>query len=171
MKRCRKVYGIDNFAEKQISINVGKSIVNVHFTNGGANGHGTTPARFTTSTPFYQHVIENCSFFKRGGIKLLATYEIEGEDEDVNEQVETDEERAQRMEKVRAAKDATIETKFGTKEHGNAVIVEVTCIEDAKQHLMENYGYTVRSLKDTKGIIEAAKASNILFKGCKDLEE
>ena len=174
MVRYKKTYGIDNFAEKQINIMMGKASLSFLFSGGASTGHGNTPAQFTTSEPIFQHAIEHCPLFLKGGIKLLNQTMLESEpvqQETPSLPTEgTSEVHAERMEKVRASKDAK-EAKEESIEANPFNIVEITCIEDAKQHLMENYGYTVRSLKDTKGVIEAAKANNVFFKGCKELEQ
>lgn len=44
-------------------------------------------------------------------------------------------------------------------------VVEVNDIEEAREYLMNNYGYSGSSLRSKKAILEAAQDKNIEFKG------
>lgn len=167
MARYKKTYGIDNYAERQITIMMGKASLNVVFSGGASTGYGNTPAQFTTSEPIFQHAIEHCPLFLKGGIKILSVIELEDEPQGVGE---TEEERAERMAKVRAAKE-TAHDEDEQPQPAEIAEVEVTCIEDAKQYLMDNHGYSARALKTVRNILDAAKHVGVRFKGCKELEE
>ena len=167
MARYKKTYGIDNYAERQITIMMGKASLNVVFSGGASTGYGNTPAQFTTSEPIFQHAIEHCPLFLKGGIRILSEIELEDEPQEVGE---TEEQRAQRMAKVRAAKE-TAHDEDNQPQSTEVTEVEVTCIEDAKQYMMDNYGYSARALKTAKNILDAAKHNGVRFNGCKELEE
>lgn len=169
MARYKKTYGIDNYAERQITIMMGKASLNVVFSGGASTGYGNTPAQFTTSEPIFQHAIEHCPLFLKGGIKILSVIELE-DGRNPQEAEETEEERAERMAKVRAAKDTSHDAEADA-ESTEITEVEVTCIEDAKQYLMDNHGYSARALKTVRNILDAAKHVGVRFKGCKELEE
>ena len=57
-------------------IKAGKGSVSVHFTGGALTAYGVTPAKYSTSNPFFQSVIENSKQFKSGRIELLGTMEV-----------------------------------------------------------------------------------------------
>lgn len=50
--------------------------MSVHFTGGALTAYGVTPAKYSTSNPFFQSVIENSKQFKSGRIELLGTMEV-----------------------------------------------------------------------------------------------
>lgn len=52
-------------------IKVGKATFSPLFTGGGATAYGQTPAKYTTSNPVCQRIIENSHYFKAGHIQLL----------------------------------------------------------------------------------------------------
>lgn len=171
MVRCKKTYGIDYFAERQITIMMGKASLNVLFSGGASTGYGNTPAQFTTSEPIFQHAIEHCPLFLKGGIKILSVVELEDDPQPHRQGIgETEEERAERMAKVRAAK-ADVGSKEENTSPTEPVRVDVSCIEDAKQYMMDNYGYSARALKTERNILDVAKRVGVEFVGCKELEE
>ena len=169
MARYKKTYGIDYYAERHITIMMGKASLSVPFSGGASTGYGNTPAQFTTSEPIFQHAIEHCPLFLKGGIKILSVIELEDDPKPLGVE-ESEEERAERMAKVRAAKEAAHD-EDKQPQPTEMTEVEVTCIEDAKQYMMDNYGYSARALKTAKNILDAAKHTSVRFKGCKELEE
>ena len=169
MARYKKTYGIDYYAERQITIMMGKASLNVLFSGGASTGYGNTPAQFTTSEPIFQHAIEHCPLFLKGGIKVLSVIELEDDPKPLGVE-ESEEERAERMAKVRAAKE-TAHDEDEQPQPTEMTEVEVTCIEDAKQYMMDNHSYSARALKTAKNILDAAKHTGVRFNGCKELEE
>lgn len=169
MARYKKTYGIDYYAERQITIMMGKASLNVLFSGGASTGYGNTPAQFTTSEPIFQHAIEHCPLFLKGGIKILSVIELEDDPKPLGVE-ESEEERAEHMARVRAAKE-TAHDEGEQPQPTEMTEVEVTCIEDAKQYMMDNHGYSARALKTVKNILDAAKHVGVRFKGCKELEE
>lgn len=75
-----KTYGITNLLDWKAQISAGKAKVIVHFTGGAITAYGVTPAEYSTSNAFFQHVIEGSDYFKSGRIKLLREAEIEDDE-------------------------------------------------------------------------------------------
>lgn len=72
----RKTYGVSGLMDWTTQIKAGKGFVSVHFTGGALTAYGVTPAKYSTSNPFFQSVIENSKQFKSGRIELLGTMEV-----------------------------------------------------------------------------------------------
>lgn len=72
----RKTYGVSGMMDWTTQIKAGKGAVSVHFTGGALTAYGVTPAKFSTSNPFFQNVIENSDQFKSGRIELLSEMEV-----------------------------------------------------------------------------------------------
>ena len=72
----RKTYGVSGLMDWTTQIKAGKGAVSVHFTGGALTAYGVTPAKFSTSNPFFQNVIECSDHFKNGRIKLLEQMEV-----------------------------------------------------------------------------------------------
>ena len=72
----RKTYGVSGLMDWTTQIKAGKGSVSVHFTGGALTAYGVTPAKYSTSNPFFQSVIENSNQFKSGRIELLGTMEV-----------------------------------------------------------------------------------------------
>lgn len=72
----RKTYGVSGLMDWTTQIKAGKGSVSVHFTGGALTAYGVTPAKYSTSSPFFQSVIENSKQFKSGRIELLGTMEV-----------------------------------------------------------------------------------------------
>lgn len=72
----RKTYGVSGLMDWTTQIKTGKVSVSVHFTGGALTAYGVTPAKYSTSNPFFQSVIENSEQFKSGRITLLGEMEV-----------------------------------------------------------------------------------------------
>ena len=72
----RKTYGVSSLMDWTTQIKTGKVSVSVHFTGGALTAYGVTPAKYSTSNPFFQSVIENSEQFKSGRIMLLGEMEV-----------------------------------------------------------------------------------------------
>ena len=72
----RKTYGVSGLMDWTTQIKAGKGSVSVHFTGGALTAYGVTPAKYSTSNPFFQSVIENSKQFNSGRIELLGTMEV-----------------------------------------------------------------------------------------------
>lgn len=106
------------------------------FTDGAMTAHGVTPAKFITTNPIFQNVIENSDLFKRGRIKLLKAIPLEVE--------------------VVAQEDSTAKT---------LQVVSVPSLEDAKQYLVDNFGIDPTTLTSKRSINKMATERNITFEG------
>lgn len=71
-----KTYGVSGLMDWTTNIKVGKASVSVHFTGGALTAYGVTPAKYSTSNPFFQSVIEGSLHFKSGRIALLGEMEV-----------------------------------------------------------------------------------------------
>ena len=72
----RKTYGVSGLMDWTTQIKVGRAAVSVHFTGGALTAYGVTPAKYSTSNPFFQKVIENSDLFKSGRITILSAMEV-----------------------------------------------------------------------------------------------
>ena len=72
----RKTYGVSGLMDWTTQIKTGKVSVSVHFSGGALTAYGVTPAKYSTSNPFFQSVIENSEQFKSGRIMLLGEMEV-----------------------------------------------------------------------------------------------
>lgn len=72
----RKTYGVSGLMDWTTQIKTGKVSVSVHLTGGALTAYGVTPAKYSTSNPFFQSVIENSEQFKSGRIMLLGEMEV-----------------------------------------------------------------------------------------------
>lgn len=144
MKRGLVVYGVDGIMEWNAVIPIGGAKVNVPFKYGSYNGYGTSSACYRTEDTFFQQVIENSKFFATGKIFIIKDCRI---DENLIDEQESESEE----------KEIVLSE------------VEVSSREDAKQYLMDNFGFTAKALKSKDSIIAAAKANGIVFVGCEEL--
>lgn len=71
-----KTYGVSGLMDWTTQIKAGKGSVSVHFTGGALTAYGVTPAKFSTSNPFFQNVIENSEQYKSGRIVLLGEMNV-----------------------------------------------------------------------------------------------
>ena len=129
-----KKYGTVGLMEWVCSINVGQAHFSFHFSGGMLNGYGMTPATFTTSNAVQQYIIENSEHFRRGKIKLLATY---GEEE---------------------------KPKTTEKPKETAQYADVKNSQQAKAVLMaEPYNIPLSELGNKESILAAAKKAGVTF--------
>ena len=190
MKIYRKTYGVKNLMEWQATIPVGKGRLIIHFAGGTRTAYGVTPATYKTEDPIRQAIIEKSDYFHSGRIFLVksdllkevpdpvpsasaqkpATVEApvqqsgltvpdSGEPADINpssedagiipvEQNDSDADNGQ--------KEISID------ENGFA-IVEVTCTEDARRYLIDNFGFTPSAVRTKEFIRNKAAANKIKF--------
>lgn len=190
MKIYRKTYGVKNLMEWQANIPVGKGRLIIHFAGGTRTAYGVTPATYKTEDPIRQVIIEKSDYFRSGRIFLVksdfikevpdpvpsasaqkpATVEApaqqsgptvpdSGEPADINpssedagiipvEQNDSDADNGQ--------KEISID------ENGFA-IVEVTCTEDARRYLIDNFGFTPSAVRTKDFIRNKAAANKIKF--------
>ena len=63
-----KIYGVRHLMEWQCVIVHNGAKFHFAFTDGASTGYGVTPAKFRTSNPVLQQVIEQSNYFKSGKI-------------------------------------------------------------------------------------------------------
>ena len=136
---AKKTYGVKGMIEWHALIPFGKSTMSVKFTGGTITGYGISPAKFITSDPIAQNVIERSDLFKNGKIKLLAVYEEPGD-----------------KTSAATASQNGVETSKAKKQ------IKVASLEDAREILKEK-GVSWRELKTTDAIKTAAAGLGIEF--------
>lgn len=135
-----KVYGVKSLMEWQCVIPYGKTKFHFAFTDGATTSQGVTPARFRTTNPIFQRVIESSSYFKAGKIILEKRVVLEA--------------------------DADAPAEVAEKESPAEVVeVNVSCLDDAKDYLSEKFGESRTKMRTSKAIIELGEAHNIKFVG------
>lgn len=132
-----KTYGVKGLMEWQCQIVSGNVRFLFAFTDGVITAHGMSPAKFKTDNPVFQSVIENSNYFKKGRIALLKTVVLEADKPKVEEVAEK------------------VEVKT----------ISVSCLDDAKQILCDEYNVPATSLTGKRSIVSAAKERNIVFEG------
>lgn len=151
----RKTYGVSGLMDWTTQIKAGKGSVSVHFTGGALTAYGVTPAKFSTSNPFFQNVIENSEQFQSGRIELIGEMEVADEDRpavtNTSEDIPTKEGEAHKGEKL-----------VNDSQGAGAVVgeckIEVADKSEAIEYLKEHYSdknYSATGLR-TKGAFEAA---------------
>ncbi|MBR3792339.1 MAG: hypothetical protein IKK27_00135 [Alistipes sp.] len=132
-----KIYGVKGLMEWQCVIVSGGVKFHFAFTEGTITGYGVTPAKYRTSNPILQNVIESSQYFKSGKIHLV-------------KQIILEKDKAQQAEEAAVAQ---------------LKKVEVSCLEDAKEYLAENFGVSRLKLKNKQAIINHATENKIEFVG------
>ena len=151
----RKTYGVSGLMDWTTQIKAGKGSVSVHFTGGALTAYGVTPAKFSTSNPFFQNVIENSEQFQSGRIELIGEMEVADKDRpavtNTSEDIPTKEGEAHKGEKL-----------VNDSQGAGAVVgeckIEVADKSEAIEYLKEHYSdknYSATGLR-TKGAFEAA---------------
>lgn len=150
MKKTIKTYGVRGLMEWICQIPVGKAHTRVEFSGGTLTPFGITPAKYTTSDPLKQQIIERSDYFKEGKITLLRSLDTGKDDEEV---VSGTERRAVEAHPV------------SNGEKTKLVTVEVNGLSDAKEYLTKHAGVAAGELKTRKAILDAAGKHGIMFKG------
>lgn len=79
MRRAKKTYAVYHLTEKHTVFRLGKTKVKVSFTGGVVTKQGVKPATFTTDDPVVQMAIEKSDDFRKGNVKIIAHYPLDGE--------------------------------------------------------------------------------------------
>lgn len=181
MKVIRKTYAVRGLVEWKASIPVGRGKLIIHFTGGAFTAYGVTPAEYKTDNPAIQAIIENSAYFRNGRITLEGGIPV-GDVPDTARTagavpspdgtahaaaVNTDNAPAVEDEvKSGQAEDATPAQEAGESAADDGPSLEnmeVSCFEDARQHLMENYGYTSSAVRTKASVRKLAAANGIRF--------
>ena len=142
-----KTYGINGLLEWH-GIVSGKGIkMKVDFTNGSVTAYGVAPATFTTKDELTQHIIESSDQFKSGRIRIERSQPIPGAEDPESLGLPMD------------------EPKTGDAEPRELKQVEVSCVDDAKEYLVEHFGVMRGKLRSVKSIKDSALENGIEFVG------
>jgi hypothetical protein len=140
MKKTLKAYGVYGLMDWQPLLNVGKAKFQPLFSGGGATAYGETPAKYVTSNPVCQHIIESSHYFQSGYITLLYEHNLDENKADEN--------------KADEIKDDTNEGEL-LKE------VSFSSLGDASAYLNENFNIPKNKLRTRESIIEVGKDNGI----------
>mgnify|MGYP006988886771 CR=1 FL=1 len=176
MKIFRKTYGVRNLVEWQAVIPAGRGKLIVHFTGGSITAYGVTPATYRTDNPAQQAIIETSNHFRTGRIFLVKAELLK----EVNTPAAAPAaapapvvEPATVEPVAAAAPEETGQTaapeeesagtadEDETTESGNRM--EFACLEDAKQYLMDKYGYTPGAVRYKGNVKQKAAANGLVF--------
>lgn len=133
----KKRYGVIGLMEWEAIIKLGKALLHIPFSGGAMTAYGVTPAHYTTDNPIIQHAIENSEYYKKGKIRLLSSF---GDVEIKQTQAD-----------------------IGQKEP--AIVEKVSCLDDARDYLVEKFNATKNSLRTRKAIEDYAMSKGIKFEG------
>lgn len=137
-----KTYGAKGLMEWQCLIRSGKSKLHITFTGGTLTEYGVSAAKYTTSNPIIQDMIERSDYFKNGKIILLKRVEKKSSAEQAQVQEAT-------------AKKSAKGKDFAT--------IKVSSLDDAKEYLVEHFGLSAQDLLTKKSIEAAGKANGVVF--------
>lgn len=136
-----KVYAVKSLMEWHCEIVSGGVKFHFAFADGMTSSQGVTPARYKTTNPVFQSIIEHSHYFKSGKIILEKRVVLEAD-------------------APAAANDAQPQAATPTIER-----IEVFCLDDAKDYLNEKFNVDRRKLSSSKAIMECAKVHNVEFVG------
>lgn len=176
-----KTYGVNGKREYIVNVTLGKLTFEIHFTNGRANNYGLVPASYITNNPVIQLAIEQSVYYTRGIVKLI---------EEVREPIddEIDRERAAKAKakaKATATPDADAagtqpgeeaedhgegleveedgEGETATEEAKEMKEVEVTCVADARQYLVDKFNVAAWRAKSREKATILGEAYGVKF--------
>lgn len=135
MNKKLKTYCVYGLMDWQPLLHVGKAKFQPLFSGGGVTAYGETPAKYTTSNPVCQHIIESSHYFKSDYIKLL--YEHGSDNHEGDNEVQENEEEQPLKEML------------------------FNSLGDASTYLNENFGTPKSKLRTRETIIEVGKANGI----------
>lgn len=141
-----KTYGINGLLEWHGIVSSKGIKMKVDFTNGSVTAYGVAPATFTTKDELTQHIIESSDQFKSGRIRIERSQPVPGTEE---------------SEPVIAFN----EPKNADSEPRELRQVEVSCLDDAKEYLVEQFGVMRGKLRSVKQIKDSAAENGVEFLG------
>lgn len=169
MKKVRKKYGINGYAEYSIPIPVGRATKEVLFSGGTENAYGSKPATFSTHDSILQHAIERSKEFRSGLISIIDVFEIDvpevsqvsGGVLEIVGDTRDNEDEDRGGEEVYSDGVAGGENVRGEAEETLIKEIEVDSVVDAKALLNTDYGIPMSRMKNKEGVIEAASSVGI----------
>lgn len=169
MKKKRITYGINGFMDYQVVINVGKSHLNIMFSDGTMTAFGSNPCRFTTENFILQQSIERSKEFKKGLIKVLHVIELNDDlkfenntgefikslddesHQDAAKSISVDESHQDDAKSISDDESSDVEVQVSR----NSVEFEYN--EEAKDYLEKEFGVNRGTLINRKTIVECGK--------------
>ncbi|MCM1153180.1 MAG: hypothetical protein NC328_05960 [Muribaculum sp.] len=134
-----KTYGAYGMIDWTVIFTIGRQSINVTFSGGKLSGFGSVPARFATSDPVLQNIIERSQYFKRGRIQIIHTEESE-----------------------EIPRNTVV---CGNSESGVAHrVIDVPDLNSARQQLMRMTGVAREKVMSRRDVEEVAKSNNIKLK-------
>lgn len=165
----RKIYGIVGLMDYTTQIKAGKATVSVHFCGGALTAYGVTPAKFSTSNKFLQHVIEGSEQFQSGRIKLLDEMEVADDKQELARKAQ------QNKKKVSDSKqpaDSEVKGDVNQQENdGDGAVADVNVVSvadkpDAIEYLKEHFpekGFTATKLRTDTAFKAACQECRVQF--------
>lgn len=138
----QKTYGVYRLMELTISIKLGKRTLDIPFTGGIASNRGVTPATYTTQNPVIQLAIEHSAPFRNGRVKIVKEIKVE--------------------EPVAALPAKEV---VGNMEGGSKVVVQVACLDDARDYLMMHFDIAASKLRTKQAVLDSAETNGVTFEG------
>ncbi|MCC8176519.1 MAG: hypothetical protein LIO91_08830 [Bacteroidales bacterium] len=178
-----KTYGVNGKREYIVNVTLGELTFEIHFTNGRANNYGLVPASYMTNNPVVQLAIEKSVYYTRGIVKLIKEVREPIDDEIDRERAakakakakatatpdadaagtqpgEEKEVNAEGLEVGGAVDGADEESTEETKEMKE---VEVTCVADARQYLVDNFNVAAWRAKSREKATILGEAYGVKF--------
>lgn len=176
----RITYKAPNLMDWVAQLKSGAATVRVHFTGGALTAYGVTPARYTTSNPFIQKVIEQSEHFKEGRIEIDRRVVLDSSDASLRSR--TGQPRGtgdgaspcSRTVKPAAVTGGTAEVSpqlpdvadGGTAEASPQLHeVAVSCLQDAQDYLQQHYGIATHKVRTIAAAQAAASVHGTVFSG------
>lgn len=153
MAKITKTYGVLGLMDWQPILHVGKAKFQPLFEGGGATAYGETPAKYTTSNPILQHIIESSHYFKVGHIQLLYSNTT-----DDGSGIEEEGDKTTNEAEVTGAETTDAEAE----ESGEAM--DFASTGDAAQYLADNFDIPKSQLRGRSNVVTAAKEHGIIIK-------
>ena len=165
----QRTYAVFGLMEYTINVTLGARLLKIPFTGGIASKDGVRPATYTTSNPVVQFAIESSKHFKSGRVKVFKTIGEAAPDAiSVSEaKAETEKAATEKLESETSStelEDIADKTKTDD-EVPESSTVEVSCLDDAREYLINNCGGKALNLRSKKAILEYAADHNVVFVG------
>ena len=157
MKKKRITYGINGFMDYQVVINVGKSHLNIMFSDGTMTAFGSNPCRFTTENFILQQSIERSKEFKKGLIKILHVIELNEDlkfENNTGEFIKSLDDESHQDDAKSISDDEASDVK---EVQVSGICVEFEYNEEAKDYLEKEFGVNRGTLINRKTIVECGK--------------
>lgn len=157
MKKKRITYGINGFMDYQVVINVGKSHLNIMFSDGTMTAFGSNPCRFTTENFILQQSIERSKEFKKGLIKVLHVIELNEDlkfENNTGEFIKSLDDESHQDDAKSISDDESSDVK---EVQVSRISVEFEYNDEAKDYLEKEFGVNRGTLINRKTIVECGK--------------